>query len=85
MKSFLIVGMGSFGHHLCRALVEQKCEVKLDKADAAFYNNNERATAYQRFSPANSLGLHNRNRHRAGWRFPLLRLLITIVTVKSFT
>ena len=27
MKSFLIVGMGSFGHHLCRALVEQKCEV----------------------------------------------------------
>jgi len=27
MKSFLIVGMGSFGHHLCRALAEQKCEI----------------------------------------------------------
>ena len=27
MKSFLIVGLGSFGHHLCRALAEQKCEV----------------------------------------------------------
>ena len=29
MKSFLIIGMGSFGHHLCRALVEQKCEVMI--------------------------------------------------------
>ena len=27
MKSFLIIGMGTFGHHLCRALAEQKCEV----------------------------------------------------------
>ena len=27
MKTFLIIGMGSFGHHLCRALAEQKCEV----------------------------------------------------------
>ncbi|MCI9317571.1 MAG: TrkA family potassium uptake protein [Oscillospiraceae bacterium] len=27
MKSFLIIGMGSFGHHLCHALAEQKCEV----------------------------------------------------------
>ena len=27
MKSFLIVGMGTFGHHLCRALADQKCEV----------------------------------------------------------
>ena len=27
MKSFLIVGLGSFGHHLCRALAEQKCEI----------------------------------------------------------
>ena len=27
MKSFLIIGMGSFGHHLCQALSEQKCEV----------------------------------------------------------
>ena len=29
MKSFLIIGMGSFGHHLCRALAEQKCEVMI--------------------------------------------------------
>lgn len=27
MKSFLIVGMGTFGHHLCRELVKQKNEV----------------------------------------------------------
>jgi len=27
MKSFLIVGMGNFGHHLCRELAQQKCEV----------------------------------------------------------
>lgn len=29
MKSFLIIGMGSFGHHLCRALVDQRCEVMI--------------------------------------------------------
>lgn len=29
MKSFLIIGMGSFGHHLCRALAQQKCEVMI--------------------------------------------------------
>ncbi len=29
MKSFLIIGMGSFGHHLCKALAEQKCEVMI--------------------------------------------------------
>ena len=29
MKTFLIIGMGSFGHHLCRALAEQKCEVMI--------------------------------------------------------
>ena len=29
MKSFLIIGMGTFGHHLCRALAEQKCEVMI--------------------------------------------------------
>ena len=29
MKSFLIIGMGAFGHHLCRALAEQKCEVMI--------------------------------------------------------
>ena len=27
MKSFLIIGMGTFGHHLCRELAKQHCEV----------------------------------------------------------
>ena len=27
MKSFLIIGMGTFGHHLCRELSKQRCEV----------------------------------------------------------
>jgi len=27
MKSFLIIGMGTFGHHLCRELTKLKCEV----------------------------------------------------------
>jgi len=27
MKSFLIIGMGTFGHHLCRELAKQKCEI----------------------------------------------------------
>lgn len=27
VKSFLIIGMGSFGHHLCHALIERECEV----------------------------------------------------------
>lgn len=27
MKSFLIIGMGSFGHQLCQALAGQKCEI----------------------------------------------------------
>lgn len=36
MKSFLIVGMGSFGHHLCHALADQKCEVMVaDQTSAA--------------------------------------------------
>ena len=26
-KSFLIIGMGTFGHHLCRELANQRCEV----------------------------------------------------------
>ena len=26
-KSFLIIGMGTFGHHLCRELAKQRCEV----------------------------------------------------------
>ena len=29
MKSFLIVGMGSFGHHLCRELSKEKCEIMI--------------------------------------------------------
>ena len=29
MKSFLIIGMGTFGHHLCRALCKNKCEVMI--------------------------------------------------------
>ena len=32
MKSFLIIGMGTFGHHLCRELAKQKCEIMV--ADA---------------------------------------------------
>ena len=35
MKSFLIVGMGSFGHHLCRALSEQRCEVMIADQNSA--------------------------------------------------
>lgn len=27
MKSFLIIGMGTFGHHLCQALSRVKCEI----------------------------------------------------------
>lgn len=33
MKSFIIIGMGSFGHHLCRALVDQRCEVMIVDQD----------------------------------------------------
>lgn len=33
VKTFLIIGMGSFGHHLCRALVERKCEVMVVDQD----------------------------------------------------
>lgn len=29
MKSFLIIGLGSFGHHLCRALAQQRCEIMI--------------------------------------------------------
>ena len=35
MKSFLIIGMGSFGHHLCRALAEQRCEVMIVDQESA--------------------------------------------------
>ena len=27
MKSFLIIGMGTFGHHMCRSLAKYKCEI----------------------------------------------------------
>lgn len=29
MKSFLIVGMGLFGHHLCRSLAKMDCEIMI--------------------------------------------------------
>ena len=29
MKSFLIIGMGTFGHHLCEALCRNKCEIMI--------------------------------------------------------
>ena len=29
MKSFLIIGLGTFGHHLCRELSKQKCEIMI--------------------------------------------------------
>lgn len=29
MKSFLLIGMGNFGHHLCRNLAEYKCEIMI--------------------------------------------------------
>ncbi len=29
MKSFLIIGLGSFGHHLCKALARYKCELMI--------------------------------------------------------
>lgn len=36
MKSFLIIGMGKFGHHLCEALSQFKCEIMIvDKSSEA--------------------------------------------------
>lgn len=36
MKSFLIIGMGRFGHHLCRSLAERNCEIMIvDKDESA--------------------------------------------------
>lgn len=36
MKSFLIIGMGHFGHHLCRSLAETDCEIMIvDKDEEA--------------------------------------------------
>jgi len=34
MKSFLIIGAGTFGHHLCQALAEQKCEIMVVDQEA---------------------------------------------------
>ncbi len=34
MKSFLIIGMGSFGHHLCRSLAENECEIMVVDKDS---------------------------------------------------
>ncbi len=33
MKSFLIIGMGHFGHHLCRSLAETDCEIMIVDKD----------------------------------------------------
>ena len=35
MKSFLIIGMGHFGHHLCRSLAETDCEIMIVDRDEA--------------------------------------------------
>lgn len=36
MKSFLIIGMGHFGHHLCRSLAKMDCEIMIaDKNEEA--------------------------------------------------
>ena len=34
MKSFLIIGMGSFGHHLCKGLNRKPCEIMVVDRDA---------------------------------------------------
>ena len=34
MKSFLIIGMGSFGHHLFRSLAENECEIMVVEKDS---------------------------------------------------
>lgn len=33
MKSFLIIGMGHFGHHLCRSLAKTDCEIMIVDKD----------------------------------------------------
>ncbi len=33
MKSFLIIGMGSFGHHLCQSLAQYECEILVVDSD----------------------------------------------------
>ena len=33
MKSFLVIGAGTFGHHICRELIRQKCEVMIVDSD----------------------------------------------------
>ena len=34
MKSFLIIGMGHFGHHLCKAFAKLKCDIMIADQDA---------------------------------------------------
>lgn len=34
MKSFLVIGAGTFGHHICQELARQKCEVMVVDNDA---------------------------------------------------
>ena len=45
MKSFLIIGMGTFGHHLCQALCRNKCEIMIvdQNAEAVQRQQQERA------------------------------------------
>ena len=33
LKSFLIIGMGSFGTHLCKALAKRKCDIMIADSD----------------------------------------------------
>ena len=35
MKSFLIIGMGKFGHHLCESLMQYKCEIMIVDENAS--------------------------------------------------
>ena len=35
MKSFLLIGMGTLGHHLCRSLAEYRCEIMIVDSNAA--------------------------------------------------
>ena len=34
MKSFLLIGMGTLGHHLCRSLAEYRCEIMIVDSNA---------------------------------------------------
>lgn len=39
MKSFLIIGMGSFGHHLCQSLTQYDCEIMVVDNDPTAVEN----------------------------------------------